>query len=53
MNTAIADQAATGDKFRCEKCGFEVAIIKACHCDPPCVEMKCCGKPLQKVEAAK
>jgi hypothetical protein len=49
MSHANPQNPATGDMFRCEKCGFEVQVITECSCGPPCVDLKCCNQSMKNV----
>jgi hypothetical protein len=49
MSHASRQNPATGDMFRCENCDFEVQVVTECDCDKPCVDLKCCEKPMKNV----
>jgi hypothetical protein len=49
MSHADPKNPATGDMFRCEKCGFEVQVLTECGCDPPDVDLNCCGQSMKNV----
>lgn len=38
----------TGDKLKCNECGMEIEVIKACKCKDHEPTFECCGKPLTK-----
>lgn len=42
---------ASGDRYRCEKCGAELVYTKPCPCPAgmPHVEI-CCGQQMKEVE---
>ena len=35
-----------GQRLRCELCGFELEILRACPCQPPDQVFRCCGRDL-------
>jgi hypothetical protein len=40
----------TGDTFRCDQCGMELALTKDCKCEEGEPHFECCGKPLTAVK---
>ncbi len=49
MSHADPKNPATGDMFRCEKCGFEVQVTQECECQTSCVKLMCCSQDMQNV----
>jgi hypothetical protein len=43
-----------GESYRCEACGAEIQVTKACPCppDPGKHSFKCCGVEMKKTPAA-
>ncbi len=41
-----------GTRLRCETCGSEIQIIKACGCNPSDQVLQCCGKDMTAENAA-
>lgn len=40
---------AAGDMFECEKCKFRVQVVQGCDCGDSCVDLKCCGEPMNEI----
>ncbi len=39
-----------GERFRCEKCGMEIAVTADCRCkDPEHIHFECCNQEMTKV----
>jgi len=36
----------SGQRLRCDQCGSEIEIVKACQCHPPDQVLQCCGKDM-------
>jgi len=40
---------SAGDMLRCEKCGLELHVTRACACEAGCARVECCDETIKKV----
>jgi predicted nucleic acid-binding Zn ribbon protein len=43
-----------GEMYRCEKCGAEIQVTRACSCppDPATHCLRCCGQEMKQVQSS-
>lgn len=53
MQASYTENIVVGQHFKCDKCGFEVAVVVPCDCESGEPELKCCGETLNMSDPKK
>ncbi len=46
MQRPYTENISIGQHFKCEQCGFEVAVVAPCLCEDGEPELKCCDESM-------